>query len=235
MEGAGAHEVVVDTPDHDLSLIEMDEGQIVKVLNTCKERHAHFASDGRYKFILIFKNHGPEAGASLHHSHSQIIAILFVPELMLHELQDCREYRPEGGGSCAYEELVRTEGDLGLRMVIDLEHFSVHCPYASRFPFEVLIAPKKHAPSFVSIDAGEVSHQDHETRSQEICEVLDNPDYNLHIHSVPCDGLEHGYYHWHMHLAPKSVKFGSFEIGSGMYINSVPPERAAVILRNSGS
>jgi UDPglucose--hexose-1-phosphate uridylyltransferase len=156
MEGAGAHEVVVDTPDHDLSLIEMDEGQIVKVLNTCKERHAHLASDGRYKFILIFKNHGPEAGASLHHSHSQIIAILFVPELMLHELQDCREYRPEGGGSCAYEELVRTEGDLGLRMVIDLEHFSVHCPYASRFPFEVLIAPKKHAPSFVSIDAGEV-------------------------------------------------------------------------------
>jgi UDPglucose--hexose-1-phosphate uridylyltransferase len=70
---------------------------------------------------------------------------------MLHELRDCREYRPEGGGSCAYEELVRTEGDLGLRMISDLEHFSVHCPYASRFPFEVLIAPKTHAPSFVSI------------------------------------------------------------------------------------
>jgi UDPglucose--hexose-1-phosphate uridylyltransferase len=113
---------------------------------------------------------------------------------MLHELQDCREYRPEGGGSCAYEELVRTEGDLGLRMVIDLEHFSVHCPYASRFPFEVLIAPKKHAPSFVSIDAGEVRSLARIMRHvlKRYAEVLDNHDCNFHIHSAPCNGLEHG-------------------------------------------
>jgi len=113
MEGVGAHEVVVDTSDHNASIAEMGADQIVKVLTAYKERYRHLASDGRFKFILIFKNHGLEAGASQHHSHSQIIATPFVPELMLRELQDCREYRPEDGEECAYDDLVRAERDSG--------------------------------------------------------------------------------------------------------------------------
>ena len=236
MEGLGMHEVVVDTPDHDASMAEMAEDHIASVLITYKERYDHIASDGRFKSILVFKNQGLEAGASQHHSHSQIIALPFVPEQISHELHDCSEHSMGKGEGCAYDDLVRDERDSRVRMVIDEGKFSVHCPFASRFPFEVLVVPKKHAPSFVAADDSELESLAKVLRDtlRRYAKILDRPAYNMYIHSAPCDGYEHRYYHWHVHIAPKSIKFGSFEIGSGVYINSLPPERSAEALRSAG-
>jgi UDPglucose--hexose-1-phosphate uridylyltransferase len=212
----------------------MKENEIVGVLSAYKERCAHLASDGRFKFILILKNRGLAAGASLHHPHSQIIAMPFVPELISREPQDFLVRRQNGEAGAAYEELIRIEKEQGVRMVLDQEHFSVHCPYSSRFPFEVLIVPKKHNASFTDAESVELRSLAQILKNVLglYAKILDDPPYNFYIHSAPCDGGDYSHYHWHIHLAPKSMKLGSFEIGTGVYINSVPSERAAEILRD---
>ncbi|MFQ5838971.1 MAG: galactose-1-phosphate uridylyltransferase [Thermoplasmata archaeon] len=235
VNGVGAHEVIVETPDHFGNFPSLDEKHIYEVICAYRERYVDLTKDARFKYILIFKNHGPEAGASLAHPHSQLIATPIIPRRIMDELRASRNFYEETGGSCIYDEIVEEEMEASERVVAENEAFLALCPYASRFPFEVWILPKEHEVHFEDMVYEEMRTLAHVLKDTfaRLDGLLNDPPFNFYIHTAPCDRKDHRYYHWHMEITPRLSNTAGFERGTGFYINSVPPEDAARLLREA--
>jgi UDPglucose--hexose-1-phosphate uridylyltransferase len=235
MNGVGAHEVIVETPQHALTLGEMPEHQIEEVLWAFKERVNDLKKDSRFRYIILFKNHGEAAGASLEHPHSQLIALPVIPK-RVKELVDGAKLFYEMKERCIFCDIIRQESTSGVRMVMETERFTVIEPYAPRFPFETWILPKRHGSHYEDSDAPTLKDMAWVLRStmRKIEKVLEQPAYNFVVHSAPVQDAPLPHYHWHLEIIPKLTKVAGFEWGTGFYINPTPPEESARFLREAG-
>jgi UDPglucose--hexose-1-phosphate uridylyltransferase len=234
MNGIGAHEVIIETPEHASTLPLLPDKRVEDVLWAFRDRILDLKQDKRFKYILIFKNHGEAAGASLEHPHSQLIALPILPKQVIEELEGAKQYYVYKE-RCVFCDVIRQELDDPARVVGENNDFVTLAPYAPRFPFETWILPKRHESAFENS-----SSQMYENLAKALKNllrradaVLDNPAYNLVIHSSPVQDPTLDHYHWHIEFMPKLTKTAGFEWGTGFYINPTPPEEAAKFLREA--
>ncbi len=234
MNGLGAHEVIVETPRHTETLADMPQAQMEAVIWAWRSRVNDLKNDRRLRYVLLFKNHGEAAGATLEHAHSQLIALPVVPKRVMEELDGASHYY-QFKERCIFCDVIRQEEKSKVRVVTDSDKFIVLEPYAARFPFETWILPKRHESHFESIDPGEVRDLARALGStlRKMHKVLENVAYNFVIHTAPVQEKAMAHYHWHIEVIPKLTKVAGFEWGTGFYINPTPPEEAAGFLRSA--
>ncbi len=235
MNGIGAHEVIIYTPEHNATLSELPEKQIEEMLWAFKERVQDLKRDRRFRYIILFKNHGEAAGASLAHPHCQLIALPVIPKRVKEEVDGAKLFY-DLKERCIFCDIVHYELSAGVRLVTDTERFAVLSPYAPRFPFETWILPKRHQSHFEESDAATLQNLAWVLRStlRKIEKVLERPAFNFIVHSAPLQESPLTYYHWHIEIIPKLTKVAGFEWGTGFYINPTPPEESAKFLRDAG-
>ncbi|MCK5214622.1 MAG: galactose-1-phosphate uridylyltransferase [Candidatus Omnitrophica bacterium] len=231
--GIGAHEVLIETPDHNLTnLADFKVEDIVNVIKLYQNRSLGLAKDKRFKYIMIFKNYGESAGASVEHAHSQIIALPMVPKYVLEALEGYTNYY-SFRGRCVYCDMVEQEGQQKERIVAENESFISFCPYVPRYPFECWILPKEHASEFrlLSDDDTQYLARILKETLYRIKAALGDPSYNFYIHVAPvnCGGPKN--YHWHIEILPQLTRVAGFEWGTGFYIIKTSPAVAASHLR----
>jgi UDPglucose--hexose-1-phosphate uridylyltransferase len=233
MNGIGAHEVIIETPDHAATWASLSERALEDVLWAFHDRVLDLKRDQRFRYILVFKNAGRAAGASLEHPHSQLIATPIIPKRVREELDGAKEYY-DYKERCVFCDIVRQELSQGTRVIGENDDFVAIAPYASRFPFETWILPKAHDPFFEDAQKHEYVNLSKLLRDffLRVERVLMNPPYNLILHSSPLRETDGRFYHWHIEVMPKLTHVAGFEWGSGFYINPTPPEDAARYLRD---
>ncbi|PYV45764.1 MAG: galactose-1-phosphate uridylyltransferase [Acidobacteria bacterium] len=234
MNGIGAHEVIIETPDHQATLATINEQAVEDVFWAFRDRMLDLKKDRRLRYILIFKNHGEAAGASIEHSHSQLIALPIVPKLVREEIDGSKAHF-SFKERCVYCDIIRQELNAGSRVIDENQDFVIIAPYAPRFPFETWILPKTHDACFENAQKREYQNLSKilKTILLKVDRVLDYPAYNLVIHTSPITETINDFYHWHIELMPKLSKIAGFEWGTGFYINPVPPEDSAKFLREA--
>ena len=235
MQGIGAHEVIIESPDHFLSTADLTEKAIEQVLWAFRDRVLDLKKDRRLKDILLFKNHGEPAGATLEHTHSQLIALPVVPKRVQEEVEVSEQYY-KFKERCVFCDMIRQEAKDGSRVVTETDKFLVIEPYAARFPFETWILPKQHRSHFEEVDHAELQNLAWVLKStlRKLEKVLEHPPYNFLIHTAPLQESANPFYHWHIEIIPKLTRVAGFEWGTGFYINPTPPEESAQFLREGG-
>jgi UDPglucose--hexose-1-phosphate uridylyltransferase len=234
MSGIGAHEVIIETPDHMATLSDVEEKRIEDLFWAFRDRVLDLKKDDRLRYVLFFKNHGESAGASLEHTHSQLIALPVVPKRVLEELEGAKKYF-DYKERCVYCDIIRQELSSNTRMVLETDHFVVVCPYAPRFPFETWVIPKLHQSHAETLTVQVTQNLASVMRStlRRIDKVLERPPYNFVMHTAPLQESSNPHYHWHIEIIPKLTRVAGFEWGSGFYINPTPPEESAKFLRDA--
>lgn len=232
MNGVGAHEVIIESPDHNATLANLPLETMEEVLWSYRDRVEDLKRDTRFQYALIFKNEGLAAGATLEHTHSQIIALPIVPVQVQEELDGCKKHF-KLKERCIMCDIIRQETQSGTRVVLETPLFIAFAPFAPRFPFETWIMPKAHNSSFAA--SSNEDYRDLAGLLQNVLRRMDRalstPPYNFVIHTSPFKDQDNDYYHWHIELMPKLTYMAGFEWGSGFYINPTPPEVAAKFLR----
>jgi UDPglucose--hexose-1-phosphate uridylyltransferase len=233
MNGVGAHEVIIECPKHEASLADLSEENIREVFWVYRDRLVDLKKDPRLVYGMVFKNVGTAAGATLEHTHSQLIVTPIVPINVWEEMSGALEffnYR----GRCIYCDMIQQELSSDKRIVLDTPNFLSFAPYAARFPFETWIVPKNHNSHFENIQKTEVDELGTvmKTILLKLEVALDRPAYNYIIHNSPFDTQALPHYHWHIEVIPRLTRVAGFEWGTGFYINPVPPEQAAAFLHD---
>jgi len=234
MNGVGAHEVIIETPDHAATLASLPERAVEDVLWAYRDRMLDLKHDKRFRYVLIFKNHGEAAGASVEHTHSQLIALPIVPRRVREEVDSGWHYYDEKE-RCIFCDIIRQERDTGERVIGENDNFITLAPYASRFPFEMWLLPKVHGSSYENNQSTMYASLARTLKDtlMRLDAVLDRPPYNFMIHTSPIGEEINDHYHWHIEIIPKLTKVAGFEWGTGFYINPTPPEEAAKFLREA--
>lgn len=234
MNGVGAHEVIIETPNHVEGLADLPAKKIEDMLWAYRDRMIDLRKDLRLRYILIFKNHGASAGATLEHSHSQLIALPIVPTNVQEELDGCRNHYQQKE-RCIYCDILRQDLSDGDRIVAENSEFLCVTPFAPRFPFEMWLLPKRHAAYFEESQKSQFEFLAPilSESLRRMDKVLSRPPYNFILHSSPLHEKTCDYYHWHLEVIPKLTQVAGFEWGTGFYINPVSPEEAATFLREA--
>jgi UDPglucose--hexose-1-phosphate uridylyltransferase len=234
MNGVGAHEVVIESPDHVASLATMPLEQVTDVLLAFRERMLDLKKDGRFEYILVFKNHGEAAGASLEHPHSQLIATPITPIMVSEELAGAAQYY-EIKERCVWCDILREERRGRRRLILNAEGFAAIAPFAPRFPFETWILPARHRSAFEELGVEELRGLARVLSEflRRMNRTLNEPPYNFMLHSAPLRESSLDHFHWHLEIIPKLTRVAGFEWGSGFFINPVAPEDAATALREA--
>jgi UDPglucose--hexose-1-phosphate uridylyltransferase len=232
MNGIGAHEVIIECPFHTDTITNLTEENIREVLWVYRDRLVDLKKDPRLVYGMVFKNVGAAAGASLEHTHSQLIVTPIVPINVWEEMNGALEFH-NYRGRCIYCDMIHQELSSEKRVVLDTPNFVSLTPFASRFPFETWILPKNHNSHFENIQKTEVDELGTvlKTILLKLESALDKPSYNYIIHTSPFDSQALPHYHWHIEVIPRLTRVAGFEWGTGFYINPVPPEQAADFLR----
>lgn len=232
VDGFGFHEVIIDSPDHSRCMAMMPDEHVASILNAYKERYNALSLDRRVTHITIFKNHGADAGASLAHPHSQLIATPVIPSQVRHRLFEAlRHY--DDVGECMFCHMVEREIEDQVRVVVKSEHFAAMEVFAAATPFATYIFPMRHMASFGDITDIEVADLARVLRTllAKIYVGLENPDLNFTVRSAPAEYAGARHFHWYVSVIPRLTRVAGFELGSGMFINTVLPEAAAEFLR----
>ncbi len=239
MNGIGAHEIFIETPDHAHEIEDLSPQHIALILKAYRERTVFLRQDLRLRYILIFKNVGLKAGASLSHAHSQLVATPMIPKRIQEEMNGARDYYYKES-SCVFCDIIEQELKLAKRIVWQNDRFIALCPYASRFPFETWILPKYHSPHYFKSSDEDLAQlaQVFKHTLGKLSESLQKPQYNYLLHTAPMRYQEEGYgkamekdFHWHIEIIPRLTQVAGFEWGTGFYINPTSPESAAALLR----
>lgn len=237
INGIGAHEVIIETPGHEDTPSLIPEERVKDVLWAFKERTLDLKKDKRFRSVLIFKNQGEAAGASLEHTHSQLIALPIIPRELGMELDGSQffyKYRER----CIFCDILRQEIEQDERVIVNTGDFVAVAPYASRFPFEAWILPREHLSAYEDITgplAESLARLFHDLLRR-MDKVLESPPYNFYLHTMPFNGgfpQTHEYFHWHFEVMPILTQVAGFEKGSGFFINPTPPEEAARFLKEA--
>jgi UDPglucose--hexose-1-phosphate uridylyltransferase len=232
--GFGTHEVIIESPRHVASLSELTDAEAEAVFVAYRDRLCQLRAEGRYRYVQIFKNVGPSAGASLEHVHSQLVALPSVPEVVEQELAASGHFFTQHRRSLLLDMLER-EIAAEERIICQTERFVAFCPYASRFGYEVWIAPRRHQPRFQDVEPGELGELSRMARDVigRIERAVGQTAYNYFLHTQPFDMPAYDHYHWHIEIIPRLTKVAGFEWSTGCFINPYPPESAAAHLRSS--
>jgi UDPglucose--hexose-1-phosphate uridylyltransferase len=232
MNGVGAHEVVIETPEHGATLATLPADAVADVLLAYRERMVDLKKDPRFAYILVFKNHGAAAGASLEHPHSQLIATPIIPIMVSEELKGAADYYGIKE-RCVWCDVVRQERRSRRRVIMEANGFVALAPFAPRFPFETWILPTRHRSAFEETGVEDLRGLADLLGGflRRMDRVLQRPPFNFMLHTAPLrDGpLDH--FHWHLEIIPKLTNVAGYEWGSGFFINPTPPEDAAAALR----
>ena len=233
MNGIGAHEVIIETPDHQLSLATMPQRAVEDVLWAYYFRLMDLKKDFRFKYVLIFKNEGEVAGSSLEHSHSQLIALPIIPKTVKEEMDTAKQYY-DSKERCIFCDIINQEIETGKRVIYENDKYVAVAPFAPREPFETWILPKLHESNFGPSDKSFSGLADIMQRVlKQLDKVLDTPPYNFILHTSAFKDEINDYYHWHIEIMPKLTRTAGFEWGSGFYVNPTPPEEAAKFMREA--
>jgi len=244
VSGVGAHEVIVECPESAREMADFRVDEMLQVLKAWRARIVDLRRDTRLRYILIFKNRGTEAGASVTHAHSQLIATPIIPSVVAQELKSAREHfnRKE---RCLFCDLIHQELELDARVAIETASFVALTPYASALPFETWILPRRHGHDFAAADDAELRGLAVILRDllRRIRLLLEDPPYNLVLHTAPSPHPRPGHpddwstidhdFHWHLELVPRISRRAGFEWGSGYTINPTAPEEAARHLKEA--
>jgi len=230
MNAIGAHEIIIETPDHRGTLGRMGSDQIQRILKAYRGRASDLAGDKRFRQIVILKNH---PGVFYVHPHSHVLAMPVIPRRIDEEVWGTLDYfrRKE---RCIFCDIIKEEITSGKRIIFETPHFLFFCPFASRYPFEIWIIPRRHAPDFVSIGDDEMWDlaAGMETIFGRLLRLLQDPPFSFSFHSSPIQEEYHKpEYHWHVEIRPRIGLREGFEWGTGFFVNSTPPELAATYLR----
>jgi len=243
MRGVGAHEVIIENPQHSWDPATATANELKWVLQAYSDRIKDLRQDPRFRFIMVFRNTGAAAGATIEHPHSQVIALPITPKPVKGQLESARDHYNRKS-RCIYCDILRQEEYMKHRIVQTTDDFVVMCPYASRFPFEMQILPRHHLHDFTQIDDSQKNAlADILSRSlRRIKNLLDSPAYNMTLHTAPTmhprPGRPHYWgtieqdYHWHIDILPRLARVAGFEWANNLYINPMTPENAANFLRN---
>jgi len=230
-DGRGFHEVVI-TRNHYNHIGLLPEERVREILRAYLTRYLALKKEGCVKYISIFHNHGRKSGASLTHPHSQLVAIPIVPSRIRRSLIGSRIFYKKHK-KCVHCAMLDWEREDKKRIVLENNDFIAVCPFISRKAYEVRIFPKKHSSHFERI--GESKIQALAQLFQEVFarffRNVNNPPYNFYLHTAPVDSKAYAYYHWHFEVLPKVEVGAGFELGTGIEISTLEPERAAAILR----
>ncbi len=231
MNAAGFHEVIV-TSDHEKSLALLPKEHVKEVIDVYADRYRDLIKKKLVSYVAIFHNHGAEAGASIYHPHSQLIALPLIDSDLEDALARAKDYKKNK--DCIYCKLNEWEMKKGDRIVYENEDFIAVCPFASKVAFQVIISPKKHLAFFEKITEREKNNlaDIFKIVLAKLHKGLGDPAYNFYLHAAPSDGNDHSYYHWHWTILPKTSIWAGFELGVGIEISTIEPEKAAEYLRN---
>ncbi len=231
MPARGFHEVIINSPDHWMSLGEMKPEEVERVLRAYKDRILYLRLFDFVKYIQIIVNYGREAGSSIEHAHSQLFAIPMIPSLVRRELTRSRDWKRKTG-KCLFCELMREE-EKGDRLLLTNQSFVSFLTFAPRYPFESWVLPRDHLSRFEEIEEGDLhllADLLNRLLNAYFHAFLDPP-YNLILHTSPCQRDTQDYYHWHLEILPRLNTWGGFEMASGMIITTALPEEGAEFLR----
>lgn len=234
MNGIGAHEVIIESPDHEKSFVHLPHDEMIMTFRAFRDRIRDLAQDDRFRYVMVFKNFGKAAGASLEHSHSQLVALPILPRMVASELEGSLSYF-KYKDRCIFCDIIRQEMQQDIRLVCENEFFVTVTPFAPRSPFEMWVIPRKHNSNYA--DQDEESLQALTAIFSESLRRLDkcipNAPFNFVLHTQPLRSgpLEH--YHWHFEIVPKLTSIAGFEWGTGFYINPMPPEETCKYLKEA--
>jgi UDPglucose--hexose-1-phosphate uridylyltransferase len=228
--GFGVHECVIESAEHVVNPTHLSDEAFAAVLLAWRDRARQFALDGRLVHVTPFKNVGAEAGASLAHVHSQVIALPFVPDAVREELAGTAKAY-QSNGTCVFCDMAADED----RAILSGNGFIALCPYAPRFGYETWVLPGRHASGFETLTDGEALALARTLKQvlSAIDAVLAEPAYNLFVHTAPLRSAPLAHYHWHVEIIPRTARAAGFEWGSGVFINAIPPETAAAELKKA--
>lgn len=232
MNGAGFHELVI-MRDHTRHWAHFSPTEAETVMRAYRERYRVLSRETIVQYVSMFHNFGREAGASLYHPHSQVLAIPVIPPDVGRSFAGSTRYY-HSHGRCVHCDMISWEKKKRLRVVLETKDFIVFCPFASHTAFEVRLFPKTHQPCFAELPDAMLSDAGNVLRRAlgKISSVLHDPSYNFFFHTSPC-GKDHlfPHYHWHIEILPKVSIGAGFEIATGIDISTVAPEKAAALLR----
>lgn len=234
MNGIGAHEVIVESPCHEDAFSELPAEHIALVFRAFQERIRDLEHDKRFRYVLVFKNFGKAAGASLEHSHSQLVALPVLPRKIESELTGALTYY-NYKERCVYCDIISQELKQDVRVVCKNKFFITITPFAPRTPFEMWVLPIHHSSAYHEQSEEELASLA-EIFSESLCRLdacIPNVPYNFVLHTQPLRSQHMKHFHWHFEIVPKLTSIAGFEWGSGFYINPMPPEEAASYLRES--
>ena len=234
ISGYGAHEIVIETPDHNKQMADLTVEEMALVLGQYQRRYKALAHDSNLKYVAIFKNFGFSAGATIEHSYSQIIALPMVPKSVLEEIQGAEHYLLTHG-RCVFCDILEQEYQDRDRLVSENNSFVSFCPFVPRYVFETWLMPKAHQAHFVDLEQEKIDDLASQLLNalNRIKRCLSNPSYNLYLHTSPINYGRPNCYHWHFEIIPKLTRSIGFEWGTGLHIVPTFPHDAARFLRES--
>lgn len=232
MSGFGQHEVIVEHPLHNTCVPLMKDEEVLDIIEAYKQRYVSLQDADGIEAIIIFKNHGPGAGTSLEHPHSQLIATPVVPPQIRGRVERAINYF-DATGQCIFCKTLEEELKSQARIILETDKFVSFAPYASPGPFMIWICPRRHMSSFDMINEGEMRDLAGNLRAtlRKLYDGLANPDFNYTIRSIPVKEKGTEYFHWYLSIIPRLTQEAGFELGSGMFINVAMPEERAQFLR----
>ncbi|MBZ5630801.1 MAG: galactose-1-phosphate uridylyltransferase [Acidobacteriia bacterium] len=233
LNGVGIHEVIVETPNHALTTALLPVENVAEILRAYQQRFTEISADPRITHVTIFKNHGAAAGTSLEHPHSQLIGTPVISSQVRNRVYEALRHYDEFG-ECIFCEAIKEDLASPARVVVTTQHFFAVEPFASSTPFATYIYPRRHMASFGAISDAEIVDLAKvlKTVLAKLYVGLQNPDFNYTIRTAPHENAGVLYYHWYLSVIPRLTRVAGFELGSGMFINTVLPEAAAEFLRN---
>jgi len=231
--GVGRHEVIIESPRHDMTLAIQPEEEVLTILQVYRQRFIETFDDKRVQHVIIFKNHGLSSGTSIEHPHSQRSGGPVMPFQIRNRVEEAMRFF-DNTGDCLQCSILADELTDKKRVIIESEHFVSFIPYAALSPFHTWIFPRRHLPSFGNITDQELSDLAHVLRTtlEKFYIGLDDPDYNMVIRSLSPYRSRSEYIHWYISIMPKVSSISGFELGTGMYVNQSIPEEVAEFLRS---
>jgi UDPglucose--hexose-1-phosphate uridylyltransferase len=231
VKGVGIHEVIIETPCHHVSTATMSLHDLSDVIRTYRDRLVEAYRDPRVEHVIIFKNHGPAAGTSIAHSHSQLVGLPLLPRQFVARIDSYRKFVAETG-NCIMCEAVRDELGDGARILSDTSHFVSFIPYAALSAFHIWIVPKRHTGSLADVQPEECDDlaKNLKATMEKVYYGLDGPAFNYVLRSGRPEDLDSPYIHWYVSIVPRVAMASGFELGSGIYLNPLAPEKSAAFL-----
>ncbi|HEY2882494.1 MAG TPA: DUF4921 family protein [Pirellulales bacterium] len=234
VQAVGVHEVVVESPNHVAHIGDLSNAQFADVLEAYRQRLGQLRSSGKYNYALIFKNYGIAGGATLSHLHSQLVAANLPGDALDRRSQNFAAFYHERGG-CLLCNMIDQELAAGDQMIDHTDRFIAFCPWAARMPYEAWIVPREHGANFDSTSPQSLTELAELFRGVlvKLERIVKVSACNYIIHTGPFDTNHASHYHWHIEILPRTATLAGFELGTGCFINTVPPEKAAQELRKA--